>query len=298
MSVSDRLLDCVLRDGTRSAVVIGTAKNVGKTVTFNAVRRAAARRGFATGVTSIGRDGEPSDALDGLPKPRVRLEAGTIVALPRDLVPRSPGMEILDIGEGSALGPIVFARVRSPMWCEIGGPPTARGVRATIDRLLALANGPVFIDGAIDRIAPLAGGDDAIVLATGVASGATVRDVAERAAVTVRRLTTPGRDPGREREVIVTIDGVLDARAADDLLAAARGATVVVSDPTRIVVGGTLFMRLAAAVDLRCEHPLRVVACTTSSFGRGRALDPRTLVRAVADATRLPCFDVVAELAA
>jgi hypothetical protein len=298
MSVSDALLTVALRDGARSIVVVGTAKNVGKTVAFNALRRAAARRGLPIAVTSIGRDGEPSDALDGLPKPRVTLAAGTFVALPAQLVPRSPALEVLDLGEPSALGPIVFARVRIATTCEIGGPPTARGVRATIDRLRALASGPVVVDGAIDRIAPLAGGDDAIVLATGAESGASIDAVAALARETIARLTIPGRDSERESTAVIRFSGALAVRDAEELLAAARGATVVVDDPTRIAVRGRLFERLREAVDLRCERPLRVVACTTSSFGRARSLDPRELAVAVKRATKLPTFDVVAEFAA
>ena len=288
----------MLAEGTRSVVVVGTAKNVGKTVTLNALRRAAAARGLLGAVTSIGRDGEPTDALDGAAKPRVRLEAGTLVALPRELVPRSPAFEVLELGEPSALGAIVFARVRYAARCEIGGPPTARGVRATIDRLSELTSGPVFVDGAMDRIAPLAGGSDAIVLATGVASGATPHAIASIARETVARLSLPARVCGLERDSVVIVDGALDERDAEELIAHAAGATVVVADPTRVTVRGMLFERLRSAVDLRCERALRVVACTTSSVGRTHALDPRTLAGAVAEATGLPTFDVVAGLAA
>ncbi len=281
----------------RSVVVVGTAKNAGKTTTFNALRAVARRHGTAIGVTSIGRDGEPSDALDAEPKPRVRLAPGTLVALPAGLVPRSPGLAILAGGAASALGAMVFARVVLTTTCEIAGPPTARGMRATIDRLRALAPGPVFVDGAIDRIAPLAGGDDAVVIATGAASGATLARVAEIARDTVARLTLPGRDPARERARVVRIAGALDARDAEQLLAEAADATVVVDDPTRIAVRGALFAKLRATVDLRCERPLRVVACTTSPVGREGSLPPRALVEAVALATGLPTFDVVADLA-
>jgi hypothetical protein len=249
-------------------------------------------------VTSIGRDGEPSDALDSAPKPRVRLAPGTIVALPAGLVPRSPALVILGAGAQSALGPTVFARVVLPTTCEIAGPPTAGAMRATIERLRALTTGPVFVDGAIDRVAALAGGDDAVILATGAASGATLARVAAVAADTVARLMVPGRDPARERVRVVFVAGALDARDAEELLADARDATVVVEDPTRIAIRGALFAKLRAAVDLRCERPLRVVACTTSPVGRDAALAPRALVEAVARATGLPTFDVVADLAA
>jgi len=290
--VNGALLDAALASAG-SVIVVGTAKNVGKTVTFNALRAAAEARGMRYALTSIGRDGEPSDALDGRAKPRVRVPCGSIVALPEELVPRSPALEILELGERSALGRIVFARARQATFCEIGGPPSARAVRATIDRLHALCDGPVFIDGAIDRIAPLAGGADAIVVATGGASGETVERVAAVAADTVARLRTPAYDPARDGPAPLRLPAALDALTAEELLDAPPQ-TVVVGDPTRIAVRGRLFARLAAHVALRCENALRVVACTTSPDGPGPGLDPVALVRAVARATSLPAYDVLA----
>jgi hypothetical protein len=281
-----------------SVVVVGTAKNAGKTTTFNALRAVAQRRGVAIAVTSIGRDGEAADALDGEPKPRIRLEPGTLVALAAGLVPRTPALAIIGTGAETALGTTVFARIVLPTTCEIGGPPTAGAIRATIDRLRAFGHGPVLVDGAIDRIAALAGGDDAVIVATGAASGTTIARVAAAAADVISRLTIPGRDREHERARVVRVAGALDARDAEELLASARDATVVVDDPTRIAIRGALFATLRAAVDLRCERPLRVVACTTSSIGRASALPPRELVEAVARATGLPAFDVVADLAA
>lgn len=280
-----------------SVIVVGTAKNVGKTVTFNALRRAASRRGIAYGLTSIGRDGEPLDALDGREKPRVRMPRGSVVALPEELVPRSPALEILELGERSALGSIVFARARLETTCEIGGPPSARAIRATIDRLGQLCGGPVFVDGAIDRIAPLAGGDDAIVVATGGASGATVERVAAVVAEVVDRLRIPRYDPARDGAPVRRVAGALDAGVAEELLAG-EPVTALVADPTKIAVRGRLFARLCERVTVRCERALRVVACTTSPEGRSHALDPVALVHAVARATALPTFDVMARLRA
>ncbi len=293
----DALLDTVLADGVRTVVVVGTAKNVGKTVTFNALRALALRRGIVGAITSIGRDGEAADALDGARKPRVRVEAGTFVALPRDLLPRSPALRILDLGGPSALGPMVFARAHVAADCEIGGPPTARGVRATIDRLCELTAEPTFVDGAIDRVAPLSGGTaEAIVLATGAASGTSIEAVTAVARSTIRRLTLPGRDRLRERSRRIIVEGALDAHDALELLAGEPGATVVVADPTRVAVRGKLLERIMSAFDLRCERPLRVVACTTCAFSPAAILDPRALARAVGAATGLPTFDVLAGL--
>lgn len=246
----------------------------------------------------MGRDGEPADALDGEEKPRVRLVPGTVVALAEGLLPRTPALAIIERGAASAIGPILFARAVLPTACEISGPPAARAMRTTVERLRALASGPVLVDGALDRLAALAGGTDAVIVAAGAASGATVEAVAQAARDVVARLQLPGRDRGPERAQVVRIPGALDAREAARLIAEHAGATVVVDDPTRVTVRGALFARLRDAVDLRCEHPIAVVACTVSAWSRERSLDPRVLVTAVARATGLPAFDVLADLAA
>jgi hypothetical protein len=295
------LLDAALAGGTRTIVVVGTAKNAGKTAVFNALRASAARRGIVGAIASLGRDGEPADALDGRPKPRIRVEPGTLLALPRDLVPRSPALCVIEIGESSALGRIVFARARFAADCEIAGPPTARGVRATVERLAELTGEPIFIDGAIDRVAPLAGGrDQAVIVATAAAGADSVAAIAELARSAITRLSVPGRNSARERNRIITIDGALDARDAQALLAEAEAeaATLVVADPTRIALRGRLLDKVLARFDVRCERPLHVVACTTSTAGSNVDLDPRELVRAVAAATHLPTFDVFGGFAA
>ena len=60
--------------------IVGTAKNTGKTTTLAALIREAGRRRERIGVTGIGYDGEEIDTVTGLPKPRLLLQPGTIVA--------------------------------------------------------------------------------------------------------------------------------------------------------------------------------------------------------------------------
>jgi len=283
----------------RSVVVVGTAKNAGKTTTFNALCEVARERGVRIGVTSLGRDGEPYDAVDGAPKPRVRLAPGTIATIPADLVAASAPLATLERGAESALGRVLFVRALDEVTCEIGGPPSARAMRATIARLQALVDGPVLVDGAIDRIAPLAGGDDAVIVATGAVSGETIDAVAAVAAETAARLRIPPHDAHeRDERRVVRIAGAIDGREAEALLARAAGATVVVRDPTRIAVRGERFARLMRAVDVRCERPIRLVALTTSPVAGDVRLPARELVEAVARATALPVFDVVADVGA
>ncbi|MGH7707065.1 MAG: hypothetical protein ACREM6_03925, partial [Vulcanimicrobiaceae bacterium] len=156
MDVGAALVDLALAHGRDAIAVVGTAKNVGKTVAFAAICDALERRETVAGVVAIGRDGEAVDALDAAPKPRLRLRAGTLLATAQALVGRHPALELVaESDETSALGRIVIARVRRTGTYEFAGPPTARGVRRIVDRLREHGARTVAIDGAIDRIAAL-----------------------------------------------------------------------------------------------------------------------------------------------
>lgn len=192
----------------RSAIVVGTAKNVGKTTTVNALLQVAARRGTRIGLTSIGRDGEAFDAVDDAPKPRVFVEAGTLVAAGRALLPHARGIEVLEQRAESALGPIVFYRASVPQHVEISGAPTASAMRSVIERLSALGTERVIIDGAIDRIAVVATGDDAVIVATGMALAADVDRVVAETLRFIERI-------GRQRVIACTTCPVGEGRRVE-----------------------------------------------------------------------------------
>ncbi|MBV9103667.1 MAG: hypothetical protein JO060_08750 [Candidatus Eremiobacteraeota bacterium] len=167
MHVGEALIAHARAAAKRSIVVVGTAKNVGKTVTVTAMAEALERRAEAFGLCSIGHDGESLDVLEGTAKPRVFLRAGAFFVTARALLPAHPATEILEMpGEDSALGPIVVARVRTAGFFEIAGPPSAAALRRMIQRLFAHGAVTVLVDGAIDRIAAVRS-EDAIVIATG-----------------------------------------------------------------------------------------------------------------------------------
>ena len=137
VDVGDSILRLAQETGAPSLVVVGTGKNVGKTVAMRAIYRAAVARGIAPGLTSIGRDGEAIDVGDALSKPRLFLRAGTALATARDVLPESPASEILELSSlNTAAGRLVYARVRSDAYYELVGPPTASGLRDAIDTLL------------------------------------------------------------------------------------------------------------------------------------------------------------------
>jgi hypothetical protein len=292
VNTGDALLDLARSGGRTSLFVVGTGKNAGKTVAMRAVATAATRRGFTIGLTSAGRDGEMFDAVDSAAKPRLFLEPGTVIATARALLSARHDYELLEETPWqTAAGPVVFARVGSAAFFELAGPPKASELRRCVERLREFGCDQTIVDGAIDRVAALAGGDDAVVVSVGPDAGATIEEAALNARALVQRLCLPGYDAAQPYEKIA---GALTAARAETLMKNGARGQIVVSDPTRVVIAGKAFLRLAERVALRCERPLHVVAVTVASIGRERDFEPDAFREAVARETGLPVFDVYA----
>jgi len=293
MNVAHELLERARAIGATSLAVVGTAKNAGKSVVVAALVAECERTHVPVALASIGRDGEATDAVDGEPKPRFYVRPGTLVATAAALVPRTPALEIVRVtSERSALGAIVLARLRAPGYVEIAGPPRASAMRRIVAELAA-TRAFVVVDGAVDRIAALRDGDDAIVVAAGAAGAATLAGAVEAAAALVARLRL--RAAGDATDA-VRFAGALTARAAaDHARRYGRTRALVVRDPTHVVFGGRALLDALARIDLRCENRLRVIACTVAPFGRERTFEPRAFARAVAERTGLPTYDVFAQ---
>ncbi len=291
VDVGDSILRLAQETGAPSLVVVGTGKNVGKTVAMRAIYRAAVARGIAPGLTSIGRDGEAIDVGDAQSKPRLLLRGGTVLATARDVLPASPASEMLELSAlATAAGRLVYARVHSDAYYELVGPPTASGLREAIETLLH--HSPyAIVDGAIDRIAALAGGRDAVVVACGASASPTIDEAVADVRALVARLSVARYDGN---EPAVHIDGALTPSRATQLIRERETRAIVVRDPTQIALTGRGALHALGHLRIRCQREIRVVAVTVASIGRDRTFEPRSFVREVAAATGVPTFDVYA----
>jgi len=290
--VGSELLALARRVGARSIAVAGTGKNVGKTVVVSTICEALRAQGTPYGLTSIGRDGEAVDASDARAKPRLLLHPGAVIATASGVLPATPAAQILDLSAlASAAGEIVYAAVRQPAYYEIVGPPTASGIRATVRRLFELDAHFVVLDGAVDRIAALAGEQHAVVVAVGASNAGTPAEAISGVRALVARLQIPKVDPAAPALVI---EGALTPSAVAKLIAAGETRQIVVRDPTQVAVRGKAFLALAGRLHLRCERPLAVIAVTVASIGRERYFEPRAFLEEVSRATGLPAFDAYA----
>jgi len=194
------LAQIVAQANIRSLSLIGLSKNVGKTTTTNHLLETLLSgnlyRAEDLALTSLGLDGEATDALTGLPKPRYIPQAGLLVATTADLLKQAERegaqVEYLQQLPGrTALGPVIVARVLQTGHIVIAGPTLLRDLRSLLERLQALGARLSIIDGAINRLGAAAPGvTDACILCTGASAAATPELMARRTADLLQRLST------------------------------------------------------------------------------------------------------------
>lgn len=279
MRVGEEILALARARGARTVFVVGTGKGVGKSTALGAIYAAAVRDGIDVGIAATG------------PTPPLRLAPGTLFATARRFLPSSPASEIVELSQlESASGALLCGRVASAATIELTGPSTASGFHAMLDACFGRCD-LVLVDGAIDRIAALAGSDGAIVIACGAAAAKTPSQAAEDAGALAARLRLPVYDPQEES---LALEGALGATRAAELIAARETRQIVVRDPTQLVMDARPLAHALASLRLRCRRPLHAIAATVNAFSPERSFDPRGFLDAVGAATELPAFDVFA----
>src|SRR5579863_9591057 len=115
--------------------LIGLSKNVGKTTTTNHLLDTLLQEQYyqphELALTSLGLDGEATDALTGLPKPRYIPRAGLLIATTADLLRQAESEgarfeRLRQLPGRTALEPVVLARVLETGKVMIAGPTVLR----------------------------------------------------------------------------------------------------------------------------------------------------------------------------
>ncbi|HVR45165.1 MAG TPA: DUF1611 domain-containing protein [Candidatus Binatia bacterium] len=278
MRVGVEILNLARSAGARTIFVVGTGSGVGKTTTVRAIYAAARDAGVRVALASLGRDAES-----------LWLGPGTVFATARALLPSSPAAEILNLSPlRSAAGGVLYVRAAAGGFFELAGPPTASGVRAVVDELLARSD-VAIIDGAVDRVAAVSGSGGAIVVAAGAETAPTKDEAVAETAALVARLRIAAFDPG---EAWIDVEGALTPSDAAAFIARAETRQIVVRDPTQFALSGRPAQQALKRLKIRCRRPLHVIAVTVASIGSERAFEPAQFAGAVAAATDLPAFDV------
>ncbi len=191
-----------LTEKYKTLSIVGMAKNAGKTTALNYLIEEAMDEGVVLGITSTGRDGESTDVVTGTDKPKVFLDAGTIVSVPVKLYEMADaGLEILQMTKYStALGQIMICRVAESGYVQIAGPVNTKDHKMMCEEMLSFGAELILIDGAIDRKS-IAAPDtsDGIILSTGAVLSRSLKKVVEETAHIIGLYQLPKLEEGQLR---------------------------------------------------------------------------------------------------
>src|SRR5579872_5944100 len=194
------LAQSVAKAQIQRLALIGLAKNVGKTTATNHLLQTLLDdrlyHASELALTSLGLDGEATDAMTGLPKPRYVPQAGLLVATTIGLLRQAESEgarfeRLLQLPGRTALGPVILARVQRPGRVVIAGPTILRDLRSTLDHFEAFGAKLGIIDCAINRLGAAAPSiTDACILCVGASVAATPELAARRSVDVFKRLIT------------------------------------------------------------------------------------------------------------
>lgn len=130
--------------------IIGLSKNSGKTTTLNAILKLY--QDIKIGLTSIGLDGEDLDQVNFLPKPKILVSQGMVVATAANCLKATKATyKILEHTKmPSALGHILIVEIITDGYMVIAGPTTNKELNQVI-KLMKKYVDKIFIDGAFNR---------------------------------------------------------------------------------------------------------------------------------------------------
>ncbi len=158
--------------------IVGTAKNTGKTTALLEAAKFFYERGNRILLTSIGYDGEDFDNITGLPKPRVIVPKGALVASALPLLESSSANfdNLLDTGIRCALGRVYLGCATTSGKVVLAGPTGTRDLASVLR--LAPQDSAVLLDGAFSRLSPMVVADS-LILATGAARSPNSHQIAD-----------------------------------------------------------------------------------------------------------------------
>ena len=300
----------------RSVSIVGLEKNTGKTECLNYILKRLPLDYFNVAVTSIGIDGESLDQVTSTAKPEITLREGMFFATSeKHYRERKLLSELYDVSdETTALGRVVTAKALGEGKVLLSGPSSGSALRRWMSSLNRFGMDLVLVDGALSRLSTASPAiSEAMILSTGAAYSANIKDLVSRTAYIVELIGLPlyvGETPEmkvssfsdftseefRESEVI-EVEGAL----TDRLLQAVKNSLqhgvkeLVVNDFTRIFASAELyraFVRRGGRISVRMKSDLLAVTVNPVA-PNGMVLDSDLLCRTLSEAIHLPVYDIV-----
>lgn len=175
------ILDNLKENISLKFLFMGLAKNTGKTTALNYVRtllQSLTKQKII--LISTGYDGEESDALSGLPKPKILVSKGNVFITAKNLLTDSNNFRILSkFPFQTPFGKILLVEALGDCSICLVSPGNNESIRKIIKYVESIFDRPIFlIDGSINRKAflKLATQNDLLILSTGAAFSTVLQE--------------------------------------------------------------------------------------------------------------------------
>lgn len=318
-----------LIDAVDTLGIIGLSKNSGKTTTLNAIL--SIYDNLKLGITSIGLDGEALDQVNFLPKPKIYIKRGMVVATACGCLEASlVRYQVIEKTKMmTPLGHIEIVEILSDGNMVIAGPTTNSELNKVI-KIMKKHVDKVIIDGAFNRMT-FANIEliDGIVLAAGAAVGPIMSQTIEKTKRIVESfnikksyriehipqesmiIQTTFHRFGYDNKRIETLKHALSQINDKIDLIYIKGAitpriisyfiermmmqfTLIVDDPTKLLLSEQDFISLhKLKIELSIIHACPLLFVTVNPYSpNGEHYDPETFKKAMEDAIEIPVFNV------
>ena len=295
---------------------MGTCKNAGKTTVLNYLIDCYRQR-FPLGITSIGLDGEEKDAVTKLPKPRVMVYPGMLVATTIECLDKSDITFRIkkDPQMYTPMGKVFIIEVLTPGILEIAGPVMMTEQKQVAEEMLSFGAKKVILDGAAGRMA-FANLADGSILSVGAALSNQMDEVVKQAEYQVELLTLPAVKDILAKELMQITDtlatpyidideyhrlyrGVLDEQDVvtlmkDYQMEKKKLPTLVVKDSMALFVKRNTYRKfLSLGGQIRVLKPVTLTALTINPMTPyGEWFDPNEFMKAMKEKLDLPVYNI------
>lgn len=310
--------------------IIGLSKNSGKTTTLNAILRLYQHT--TIGLTSIGLDGEDLDQVNFLPKPKIWVRKGMIVATASSCLDATEVVYkiIEETKMPSALGNILIVEIITDGYMVIAGPTTNKELNHVI-KLMKKYVDKIFIDGAFNRMT-FANIEviDGIILAAGAAESPDMEQTIKKTKMIVdlfnlKKSTQFKKSPtpslivqssfglytfnNKKIETLkqvlkninydvdwIYIKGAITAKYIDLFTKKMmRGFSLITDDPTKLLISHNEFSNISKLkINVSTIHTCPLVCVTINPFSpSGNHYDKNEFLNEMKKAIDLPVYNVM-----
>jgi len=319
-----------LIDAVDTLGIIGLSKNSGKTTTLNAIL--SIYDTLKLGITSIGLDGEDLDQVNFLPKPKIHVKRGMVVATACGCLEASlVKYQVIEKTKMmTPIGHIEIVEILTDGNMVIAGPTTNKELNHVI-KIMKKHVDKVIIDGAFNRMT-FANIEliDGIILAAGAAVSPIMSQTIDKTKTIVTAFnikksyrieeipeasiiiqTTFHRHEFYDKKIETLKHALSQVNDKIDLIYI-KGAitprmihyfiekmimqfTLIIDDPTKLLLSEQDFMSLRKLkIELSIIHPCPLLCVTINPYSpSGDHYDEKIFKKAMEDAIDVPVFNVM-----